>query len=452
MDRNRRSVVTAGQLLRGIGVPALAALLLTATAVSAAEPTPTEKALERAEKALQQEKGLSNETREALQELLRALRSERATAGKAQPTPTPAKEPARTPGTKAPDRLTINGDFRLRHESSFDLPDAPDRHRERVRFRLGANYRISDELQVGARVATGPRTDAQSPHQTLGEAFHKFELNLDRAFASYRPHQAPGLSITAGKFGHPFWTNPVYGELVWDQDVQPEGAVVGYSIKGSGALERVDLNLGEYLLLEQPLGDESTAFVGQVAAHGKLGKHFKPSLAVGYYNYSDLTPDRSQSILNENSGNQVVGTGPTADFASRFEILNPIFALSYQNGRYPWVFSAEYIHNLRAVNDRDSGWAAGLAYGAMQKKGDWRLYYQHQVVQQDAVLSLVAQDDFLFSTNHRSHVVGANYQVRDNLGLHLWALLSRQDAFAPGITSGNRDLQWRLRLDANFRF
>lgn len=452
MDRNRRSVFTAGQRLRGIGVPALAALLLTATAVSAAEPSPTEKALERAEKALQQEKGLSNETRDALQELLRALRDERAAAGKAQPTPTPPKDAASKPGTKTPSRLTISGDFRLRHESNFELTDQPDRHRERVRFRLGAIYQLSDELQVGARVATGPRTDAQSPHQTLGEAFHKFELNLDRAFASYRPQRAPGLSLTAGKFGHPFWTNPVYGELVWDQDVQPEGAVVGYSIKGKGALERVDVNLGEYLLLEQSLGDESTAFVGQVAAHGKLGKHFKPSVAVGYYNYSDLTPDRSQSLLSENSGNAIVGTGPTTDFASRFEILNPILALTYQNGKYPWVFSGEYIHNLRAANDHDSGWAAGLAYGATQKKGDWRLYYQRQVVQQDAVFSLVSQDDFLFSTNHRSHVFGANYQVRDNLGLHLWALLSRPDSFAPGTVSPNRDLQWRLRLDANFRF
>src|SRR5688500_12765005 len=84
-----------------------------------ATPTETEKALERTEKALEQEQGLAPETKAALQELLRALRAERAGA-----TQTPLVEPTKAPiatsdapisEAPASSRFKVSGDFRLRH-------------------------------------------------------------------------------------------------------------------------------------------------------------------------------------------------------------------------------------------------------------------------------------------------------------------------------------------------
>ena len=125
--------------------------------------------------------------------------------------------------------MALYGDFRLRYEGDFDLEEQPDRHRARIRFRLGANYEVVDDLLIGARIVTGDRGDPNSPHVTLGDGFKDFEISLDRAFASYRPGWFEGSSLTAGKLAHPFDRNPVYGELVWDADVQPEGIVGGYS-------------------------------------------------------------------------------------------------------------------------------------------------------------------------------------------------------------------------------
>jgi hypothetical protein len=386
-----------------------------------------------------------------LQELLRVLRDERAKATDTrvvEPVVEPKAPPAAAPGPK---RLSIAGDFRLRQESSFKLDDQPGRHRQRVRFRLGATYQVTDEVLAGVRLVTGSRLDANSPHVTLGEEFHKLEASLDRVFLSYKPKAVSGLTATAGKFGHPFWTNPVYSDLVWDADVQPEGVALTYSRKGSGALERWDLTVGEYVLLEQALSD-ARSFVAQAAVHAKLGKNWKPSVAVGYYHYGDLTPDGAQGIVNENSGNATVGAGPTLDFASRFAILNPIVALRYEGGKYPIVLSGEYIKNLKAGIEQDQGWAVGIAIGSARKKGDWRAYYQWQTVEQDAVLSLISQDDFLFQTNHRSHLLGANYQWRDNIGFHLWALVSQRDKTFPGLTTDSDKRQWRLRLDTNVSF
>lgn len=438
------------------------------------EPTPAKKALERLENALQKEQGLNPETKDALQDLVGALRAEREERRSAFPETQEAPQSskgeiakivdeyltARPPDLekssmeKVMERLSFHGDLRLRHETNTELDDQPTQNRQRVRFRLGANYQLTDEILLGARLATGNRLDPNSPHQTLGDVFRNFDVNLDRAFVTYRPEWADGLWATAGKFAHPFWPNPVYGELVWDSDVQPEGAALGYSFKNLdlGFLQKIDLTVGEYVILEQRLADEASAFVAQLSAHGKFGEHWKPSVAFGYYRYADLTPDDSGTVIGDNAGNATVGAGPTLDFRSRFEILNPIVALSYEGWKYPLAFSGEYILNTRADIDEDQGWAIGASVGSSKKKGDWKLYYQWQVVEQDAVLSVFSQDDFLFQTNHRSHVLGANYQISDKIGLHLWGLVSERYKTFPGATTDSDADQWRLRLDINIKF
>ena len=115
------------------------------------------------------------------------------------------------------------------------------------------------------------------------------------------------------------------------------------------------------------------------------------------------------------------------------------------------TFAGEYIKNTRADIDADEGWALGLSLGSAAKKGDWRTYYQWQVIEQDAVFSAFAQDDFLFSTNHRSHLFGVNYQLTDKIGLHLWGLVSARDKTFNTPTTDSDSDQWRVRLDLNVK-
>jgi hypothetical protein len=336
-----------------------------------------------------------------------------------------------------------------------NLGGDPARHRQRVRFRGGANYQLTDEILVGARIATGDPGDPQSSHQTLGNVFHGFDISLDRAFLTYRPGWLQGAWFTAGKFSHPFYKNPVYGELLWDADVQPEGAIAGYTISERGALESFTVTAGEYLLLEQSRGKEGTASVFQLSGRLRTTEHLKANFGVGYYLYSNITPSGSRAILAENGGNATLdqdGDGNPDDFRSRFAVLNPIVGLTYDRWKLPLTFSAEYILNTRARIEQDQGWAVGASLGKTRKQGDWRLYYQWQVVEQDSVFSPVSQDDFLFGTNHRSHIFGVNYQLVDKIGLHLWALASALEATSPGASPNSDENQWRLRLDLNIRF
>lgn len=350
------------------------------------------------------------------------------------------------------DRLTLYGDFRLRQESTFSLPNQQSRNRSRFRLRLGANYSLTDDVQIGGRFVTGDPDDPKSTHSTFGDGLNSVQLSVDRAFASWRPESVRGLRLTAGKFGHGFYSNPVYGELVWDGDVQPEGVSAAYSTGNAGPFESLTFRAGEYLILEQSAASDASLFVAQVEGAIRVSEQWKSRFAFGYYDYSNVTPDGSTVLLGENSGNATVDldadTIPDA-FESDFRILNPILSFNYSGFDEPLVFSSEYIKNARAGNNRDTGWSLGAAWGSSRKEGDVRLYYQMQVVEQDAVFSPFSQDDFVFATNHRSHVFGCNYQAADKIGIHLWGLVS--DVADP-TNALDGDYRWRVRLDLDIKF
>lgn len=359
------------------------------------------------------------------------------------------------PFARVLEKLAIFGDLRLRQEASFHLDDQDDRHRSRVRARLGASYPVTDEVLVGGRMVTGDRGDPNSPHVTLGSGFDGFEISLDRAFATYRPGWLEGVALTAGKFSHGFTANPVYGELVWDADVQPEGAEVSYDVRGDGWFQAGGVRVAEYVLLEQGNAKDATATAGQVTLRVNCCDPWFATAAFGYYYYTDTTPDGSRAILADNAGNATrdLDTDGLADqFVSDFGILHPLLAVEYRGFAVPVQVAAEYMHNHRARGDRDSGWAAGVAVGGAARQGDWRSYYQYQLIEQDAVFSPFAQDDFLFATNHRSHVVGAGYQLTDKVGLHLWGLISQLEHRLMGPTTDSDRHQWRIRLDLNIKF
>lgn len=438
------------------------------------EPTAMRIALERLEKALQNEDGLTSETKEALQALITALRAERgdsvapqerATAQASVASPLmKVEEQSSTAGSPAQNpppwegvlhRLRPYGDLRLEWDSNVNLDDRPDRHRQRVRFRIGTNYQLTEEVLVGARLTSGNPADPKSPHETMGNVLHSFSISLDRAFLTYRPAWAPGTWLTAGKFSHPFFQNPVYGELVWDADVQPEGIVGGYRFPNLGPVESLELTAGRYVLLEQSRADEGFASIFQVSARYRLSESLTANLGMGSYLYSDVTPSGARAILNDNNGNATLdidGDNIPDEFQSGFTILNPIIGFTYNGWKLLLSLSGEYIQNLRARIPRDQGWAVGGAIGKAQKQGDWRFYYQWQVIQQDAVFSPFPQDDFLFQTNHRSHLFGINNQVTDNVGLQLWGLASARDKTFSGQTTDSDQLQWRVRFQINMRF
>ncbi len=102
-------------------------------------------------------------------------------------------------------KIGLSGDFRYRYEFIDDDSAAGDRHRNRIRARIGLDAKVNDEWSLGFRIATattdssGTSGDPVSTNPTLDEAFSKKSIWLDLAYLNYHPGWLKGFNITAAK-------------------------------------------------------------------------------------------------------------------------------------------------------------------------------------------------------------------------------------------------------------
>ena len=152
-------------------------------------------------------------------------------------------------------RIRFYGDVRVRHESDFfpkgnavgffpnfnaintgnpfDVSDVSnpntypsynvdqDRHRERLRARLGMEAEVFNGFWSGIRIATGDNSGPVSFNQTLGGSggnFSKYAIWLDRAYIKYSPTSE--MTFSAGRFDNPFFTAT---DLAYHRDLGFDG-------------------------------------------------------------------------------------------------------------------------------------------------------------------------------------------------------------------------------------
>src|SRR5260370_1608086 len=118
--------------------------------------------------------------------------------------------------------FVFSGDVRLRAEPTFGGPSerSQDRFRERFRLRFNAEAQLNDQLKGGFSFASGDLNNPISTNQTANQYATRKSIAIDRAYATYNPSWFRPLTLTGGKFAYP-WSNT---ELVWDKDLNPEGA------------------------------------------------------------------------------------------------------------------------------------------------------------------------------------------------------------------------------------
>ena len=80
--------------------------------------------------------------------------------------------------------------------------------------------RLNDQFKGGFSLASGDLNNPISTNQTLNQYDTRKPIAIDRVYATYTPSWFKPLTLTGGKFAYP-WFNT---ELVWDKDLNPEGA------------------------------------------------------------------------------------------------------------------------------------------------------------------------------------------------------------------------------------
>jgi hypothetical protein len=240
-----------------------------------------------------------------------------------------------------------------------------DRQRFRLRFRLGADLDLGDNVKGGFRIATGDSNSPTSTNQSIGLAsgaqggqFSKYSLWLDRAFLKYEidsdpaPDPAPAVvdakapvaapppaprvrprayaSVTAGRFDNPFQSS----EILFDEDLGFDGLAVHGKIRfnkmfqpfvtaGAFPIFNTDLNFSS----NQPAKFDSTdkyLYAIQGGTDLAFGRKVNMKLAAAYYNFQDVEGRLSDPYvpLNASDAGNTDTTRPS--FAQKGNTYRPL--------------------------------------------------------------------------------------------------------------------------------
>jgi hypothetical protein len=343
------------------------------------------------------------------------------------------------------DKLTLKGDLRYRYEL-VDQEGKEERTRNRIRARVGAEAKPADDVKIGLRLSTSEGGDPVSSNQTLGDGASRKDVFFDLAYLTWSPAAVSGLSLTGGKMENPFVS---VSDLVFDGDLNPEGAAIHYTLGGDG-LELM-LNGGYFWVEERSSDkDDGTMLGGQVAA--KLKTEGLSALAgVGYYAFQNL---EGYSILGEKAyGNRSTGgeedpvTGEVSPllYANEFEILDALAEISLKMG-IPVAFYGNVAINQDADED-DTGYLAGVRVGQTKAPGSVDFNYNYRELEANAVLGAWSDSDFIGGgTDGRGHKLSLGVQLTQVLKGNVTYFMSEI-----GLDGGSKDYD-RLQVDVSAKF
>lgn len=160
-------------------------------------------------------------------------------------------------GAEGIEGLKFFGDARARFEKDTRTNSSyVDQERDRFRYRLraGFTYNANENVEIGGRLSSGDTNDANSPHVIFGssnnsdsdsttQGFTRDTVSIDKAYVKGKYRDG---FLTIGKDSMPLWKQ---NEYFWDDDINPEGIGLGYTLKELGPLS-VTLQGGYFIVDE----------------------------------------------------------------------------------------------------------------------------------------------------------------------------------------------------------
>lgn len=375
-------------------------------------------------------------------------------------------------------RFSLSGDIRVRHEG-FYQDEVSARNRQRLRLRVGARVKVSDEVEGGLRLVSGDPNEISANNQTLTDVFTRKPINIDNAYITIRPSKTIGLekpffALTGGKFVVPFFRpRAVMGsEMVYDEDLTPEGAAEEITLlEGKDVFRSLKFVASQWAVKEFA-ADKDAYMLGEqlqlVLAPSDIAEL---TLAVGDYYFlnSKATAqerNRNNSLTLTNSvqlrdgtiirrGDLIVpnANNPIQRFLGGFNIFNASAQLTVNTGypRWPLSFMVDYAHNTQAEGGDDSAYLIGLGLGQTKNPGDWAVSALWTRVETDSVISMFTLSDYgrRGGTNVQGPILKLDYMLFPRLTLtvkgYFVNFIDRPDGLPNSLVN-------RLQFDALYSF
>lgn len=337
--------------------------------------------------------------------------------------------------------LSFSGDARLRYENTSSLDNSVERNRGVMRARLKATYQFSEYLKLGARLTTGDADDPNSTDVTMSNFNDDLGLSLDQAYVEWRKDN---MFLSGGKFSNPL----VKTDLVWDGDVNPFGMVGNVQLLDSA----LDIGFtGIFAIIDEQTSLSDSYMSGaQITLSSQLNADWKLALSGAYYDYS------IGSLQNANSGDTRDNylTPDSSAYVSDFDLVDTILELHFTGlgERWPIKMTADFVRNLGAEVDEDTGVGLDLSVGRTKEIGDWKLNYGYTQNETDAVFTAFSHDNTTYASNYRQHTLSLDYVPMKNTTLNFTGYHYKRDQFIAGYSNNWDDYITRIRLNLSFSF
>lgn len=412
------------------------------------------------------------------------------------------------------ENVKIKGDLRLRHQSDLFADDNPaqtyvnfselnraggygksdnpflntteDRHRDRMRLRLGIDAKVNDQVLVGTRLATGNSGDPVSTNQTLGNSGRPYTMLLEQAYLRYNMYDFDGfnrMTVWGGRIPNPW----VSTDLVWDGDLNFEGVATTYRLRlgeedGLSDLANADqtlfLTLGAFPLQETELSSRDKWLLGaQLGGQWTSDNQSSFTVALAYYDFRNIVGERNtlDSKLNDFTAPEFMQKGNTLfDIRNDTDAATDRWALASDYNEINLtlradlasfapvhvVLTGDYVRNNGFKEDevsaltgytekaRTQGYQVQLAVGWPQitKADDWRITAAFKRLERDAVVDAFTDSDFhLGGTDAEGWIMGVEYGLMDNTTFNFrWLSADAIDGPPLGIDV--------VQLDLNVKF
>jgi hypothetical protein len=324
----------------------------------------------------------------------------------------------------------------------------------RARVRFSADYLPEGRLSAGLRIGSGENPNPPGSFVRLGDFFRSKTFNMDRFFIVYRPIKSfEDLSLTFGKMPLPFWRagrGSWRSELVWDDDINPEGIAYATMIPVGVPSVKIDNN-GGYFMVDEVNDTRFSGRTGDVyLLADQVNLEAKPvnlSAALYYYNHLNsglrapnydpgsgafLSPGTSAFLLRDglqHTNNQVnYGPGANGFVKDRFALVNltgqvyfPVPAgLLEKAGLGPlepeFFVVVDFVTNTSVGRDKNGyGVTGGLHGGGKGSVAPFNFWYTYRNVDADATLATFTDADLGAGTAYRGLELGANYRLLADL-------------------------------------
>ncbi len=349
------------------------------------------------------------------------------------------------------------GTLRAGEDATMNITE--DRSRARLRFRLGMDAKVTNGIDVKARLVTGKESDPVSTNQTLGQTGEKYTISLDRAYLRWRSYET-NWQFLGGRIPNPWFST----DLVWDSDLTFEGLALSYWwLRGDDLEDEYQtwdpyITLGVFPLQEVELSSDDKYMLGaQVGVDYEWWDQSTLRIGLAYYEYHNILGERNptlESIVQDFTAPEFVQRGnnvfnirnsadPDADMlalASEFELVN--LTIKYGIAKFAphhVYITADYVKNIGYdeddviarvpefdlsldENESSEGYKLSVEFGwpRIAKRHDWRIGLAYRYVESDAVLDAFTDSDFLLGgTDAEGFVLSALYGLSD----HTWVQL-----------------------------